>query len=225
MEYIQTLVELFVGFIALFVLTKVLGKTQITQITAFDFISALVLGELVGNAIYDDDVKIGIVLFGVTIWGLLIYVLEIITQKMKRTRKFLEGEPAIVIRKGQIQREILKKNHLDINQLQHLLRLKDVFSIQDVEYAILETDGQVSVLKKSTVSTPTRKDLNLTPQNVVLPITLIIDGEMVRDNLQSIGFDAVWLRNQIQASGATSIKDVLYAEYQEGQALHVQMYK
>lgn len=147
MEYLHILSVLVVGYIFLFIMAKLLGKTQITQITPFDFISAIVLGELVGNALYDQETGIPEIFFAVAVWGILIYATEILTQKYKRARKLLEGEPSIVIKKGKIIYEELKKNHLDINQLQHLLRSKDVFSIRECEYAILETDGTVSALK------------------------------------------------------------------------------
>lgn len=224
MEYLETAIELIVGFTALFILTRLLGKTQITQITTFDFISALVLGELVGNALYDEQIHIGRILFAITMWGILIFAIEIITQKFKGTRKLLEGEPSIVIRKGKIDREVMKKNKLDINQLQHLLRSKDVFSIQEVEYAILETDGKVSVLKKADAASPSRKDLNLPTDNVVLPVSIILDGEVIKDNLEKIGHNDQWLQKQLKENGVARIKDVLYAEYKEGEALYVQKY-
>lgn len=221
MEIGQTAIELFVGFIALFIITKVLGKTQITQITAFDFISALILGELVGNAIYDNNVGLGQILFAVFFWGILIYTMEIVTQKFKKTRKVLEGEPSIVIKNGKVQREQLKKNMLDVNQLQQLLRKKDVFSVSDVEFAILETDGSVSVLEKSKSQTPTKKDLNIPGKPVKLPVTLINDGEIIWDNLKSSGVDEIWLMNQVKSQGINKIEDVFYAEWKEGESLYV----
>jgi len=171
-DYIQILVELILGYIALFVLTKVMGKTQITQITPFDFISALILGELVGNAIYDDDIKFQKVIYAVVVWGLLIFLTEVLTQKKKGLRKLLEGRPTIVIRKGKIDYVALKKTRLDINQLQHLLRSREIFSIRECEYAILETDGSISVLKKSGYSNVTIRDMNLPHSPVKLPVTL-----------------------------------------------------
>ncbi|NSL51424.1 YetF domain-containing protein [Calidifontibacillus erzurumensis] len=224
MGYLYTGIELVIGFIALFVLTKMLGKTQITQITTFDFISALVLGELVGNALYDDKTHFGKILFSIFLWGMLIYIIEFITQKFKSTRKLLEGEPTIIIRKGKIDRQAMKKSKLDINQLQHLLRAKDVFSIQDVEYAILETDGKVSVLKKSDAASLTRKDMKLPPEETSIPITIIIDGELLKDNLKQTGHNSQWLEKQLHAHGISKIKDVLYAEYKEGEPLYVQKF-
>ena len=96
--------DLLFGFFALFVLAKVLGKTQISQITAFDFISALVLGELLGNALYDEEIGIIHIAFVVSVWGGLMYVTEYITQRFKRSRELLEGSPAIVIKNGKLIR-------------------------------------------------------------------------------------------------------------------------
>lgn len=224
MEFVQIFMELIFGYIALFVLTKVMGKTQITQITPFDFISALILGELVGNAVYDKDITITKVIFAVIVWGLLIFVTEVLTQKKKSLRKLLEGEPSIVIRQGKIDYKVLKKAHLDINQLQHLLRAKGIFSIRECEYAILETDGAISVLRKSSYSIPTLKEMNLPLSPVTLPVTLILDGQVEVDNLQMIEWNRERLLHEMKKYGINSEKEVLYAEWKEGEDLHVQKY-
>ncbi len=97
-------------FFALFLITKILGKTQISQITPFDFISALLLGELVGNALFDPNAGIGEIAFVVALYGILMYIVEIISQKYKRTRHLLEGSPTIVIYRGKLVRDMMKKN-------------------------------------------------------------------------------------------------------------------
>ncbi|MDF1507481.1 DUF421 domain-containing protein [Robertmurraya sp. DFI.2.37] len=223
-EYLQILIELIFGYIALFALTKIMGKTQITQITPFDFISALILGELVGNAIYDNDITFQKVIYAVVIWGLLIFITEILTQKKKGLRKLLEGKPSIVIRKGKIDYEMLKKARLDINQLQHLLRSRGIFSIRECEYAILETDGSISVLRKSSYEHVTIRDLNLPRSAVKLPVTLILDGEIEADNLHFIKWNEEMLYNEMKKFGIDSEKDVLYAEWREGEELLIQTY-
>jgi uncharacterized membrane protein YcaP (DUF421 family) len=223
-EYVQILTELIIGYTALFVMTKLMGKTQITQITPFDFISALILGELVGNAIYDNEIKFGKILFAIAVWGLLIFFTELLTQKKKGLRKLLEGEPTIVIRKGKIDYNVLKKAHLDINQLQHLLRAKDVFSLRECEYAILETDGSINVMKKAGYANVTVDDMKLSHTSVTLPVTLILDGEIETDNLYLANLSREQLLKEIQKFGVQSEKDVLYAEWKEGEALHVQTY-
>lgn len=225
MDYFRIATELFTGYVALFFLTKILGKTQISQITAFDFISAIIVGELVGNALYDENVGIMDILITVLMWGFLIFLTEIITEKSQRWRKFLEGEPSIVIHKGKIDYKQLKKNHLDINQLQHLLRSKDVFSIRECEYAILETDGTISVMKKQPYSNVTLKDLKISKKQQTLPVSLILDGMVIKDNLASIQKDESWLLNEIRQRGAKTVEEVLYAEWLEEEPLLVQKYE
>nr|WP_309101243.1 DUF421 domain-containing protein [Fredinandcohnia onubensis] len=222
MEYFRISFDLVVGLLGLLVLTKILGKTQITQITAFDFISALVLGELVGNAVFDQEIGISQILFAVLVWGILIYVIEVVTQKIRRTRPFLEGKPSIIIHKGKVIKDHLKKNKLDINQLQHLLRSKGVFSIREAEYAILETDGSISVLKKSKYEPPTRQDYNMAEQKVRLPITLVSDGILIQENLKESGFTEAWLHSELKSKGVATYKDLLYAEWHEEEGLYVQ---
>ncbi|CDQ20999.1 Uncharacterized membrane protein YcaP, DUF421 family [Halobacillus karajensis] len=216
MDYLQITSETLFGFLALFVMTKVLGKSQITQITAFDFIAALVLGELVGNALYDKEVGILDIGYAILLWSILIYTTEMITQKFKGTRKLLEGSPSLVVYKGKIDRDQLKKNKLDVNQLQHLLRAKDVFSIKEVQYAVLETDGTISVLKASQYQNVTRDDMKLAPKNVPLPRAIISDGEVIWDNLREAGFDEKWLDDQLNSQDIQDPSDVMYAEYTEG---------
>ncbi|MDR7072061.1 DUF421 domain-containing protein [Fictibacillus barbaricus] len=217
-------IELIVGFISLFLLTKILGKTQISQITPFDFISSIFLGELVGNAMYDDKISIFIILYAILIWGTLVYVVEIITQKFKKTRKLLEGAPSIVIRKGMIDREQLKKNKLDINQLQNLVRQKGYFGLREVEYAILETNGALSILPKYQYGAPTRQDMRLfSQQQPELPITLILDGELNHDNLSTAEISEKQLWEMLHEKGYKSYSEIVYAEMSEGKLLIMPM--
>ncbi|MGG3641782.1 DUF421 domain-containing protein [Bacillus gobiensis] len=222
MDYLHITTELIIGFFALFLVTKILGKTQFAQITPFDFISALILGEMVGNAIFDENVSVWEILFAVAVWGILIYIIELLSQKFKGLRGLLEGQPTIVIDKGKINYQALKTNKLDINQLQTLIREKGYFSITEVEYALLETDGSVSVLPKHPNSPLTKQDLDIKYKPVSLPITLILDGELVKNNLTEAGFDEDWLKKQLEAEKIHDYKEVLYSEWHEIRGLHIQ---
>ncbi|MET3683353.1 uncharacterized membrane protein YcaP (DUF421 family) [Alkalibacillus flavidus] len=223
MDFVRIFLESCVGFSALFVLTKVLGKSQITQITAFDFIAALVLGELVGNALFDKEVGIPMILFAVTLWGVLIYTTEWVTNKFRRTRKILEGAPSLVIRRGQIQKDVLKKAKLDMNQLMHLLRDEGVFSIQEVEYAVFETNGSINVLPKYRYQTPKNEDLGFTPQAVEMPIAIITDGEIIGENVDEITWGYDDLYDELNRQQLT-VEDVMYAEWTQKSGLYVMPY-
>lgn len=220
MDFLRITVEAIVGFAALFAITKILGKTQITQITPFDFISALILGELIGNALYDPEVGLVMILYAVTLWGTLIWSIDIITQKFRRSRAFLEGKPSLLIRRGQLQRKIMNENRIDLNQLMHLLREKGVFSIQEVEYAILESNGALSILKKHLYQTPNYQFFNATPKAVYLPTAVILDGEIVLENLKEIEIDENTLRKEVEKQGLT-IEEVIYAEWHKEQGLYI----
>lgn len=224
-SYFHIFTDTVFGFFALFVLTKILGKTQISQLTAFDFISAVILGELVGNALFDKDTGIAKMAFVIALWGVLLYSVEMIVQKFKKTRYLLEGKPSLVIHKGQIIRDEMKKNKIDVSELQHLLRAKDVFSIQEVEYAILETNGHVSVIKKPAYQTPNKKDLNVYPEEVFLPFTLISDGEMLHDNIMEAGLTVEWLQKELKRQNYNRVEEVFYAEYAEGKKLFISPFK
>ena len=220
MDFLRITVEAIVGFAALFAITKILGKTQITQITPFDFISALILGELIGNALYDPEVGLVMILYTVTLWGTLIWSIDIITQKFRRSRALLEGKPSLLIRRGQLQRKIMNENRIDLNQLMHLLREKGVFSIQEVEYAILESNGALSILKKHLYQTPNYQFFNATPKAVYLPTAVILDGEIVLENLKEIEIDENTLRKEVEKQGLT-IEEVIYAEWHKEQGLYI----
>jgi len=217
--YFHIFIDTTFGFFALFILTKVLGKTQISQLTAFDFISAVILGELVGNALFDEKTGIAKMAFVITLWGVLLYSVEMIVQKFKGSRYYLSGKPSLVIHKGNIIRDEMKKNKIDVDELKHLLRAKDVFSVQEVEYAILETDGKVSVMKKPAFQTPNKKDLNVYPEENYLPFTLISDGEIIEDNVKEAGLDKEWLHEELRRQNYNRVEDVFYAEYTKGKKL------
>lgn len=218
------LYETIFGFCALFILTKVLGKTQISQLTPFDFIAALVLGELVGNALFDKEAGILEIGYVILLWGSLLYIVELITQKFKGSRFILEGKPSVLIYQGKFVYEEMRKSKIDVQEVQHLLRAKDVFSIQEVEYAMLETNGEISILKKSEFQTPTKKDLNIKPSKVQIAMTLITDGEVIKDNLAEANLTEKWLLKELKGRNFESIKEVFYAEWLEGENLFILPY-
>ncbi|AOT70314.1 DUF421 domain-containing protein [Geosporobacter ferrireducens] len=221
LDFYSLTVELIIGFFAVLVVTNVLGKTQISQFTPFHFISALVLGELLGNAIYDREVSIKYVLYALFLWGGLLFLIEILTQKFKKTRNFFQGNPSILIRQGKIDYQELKKNRMDLNELLSLMRQKDIFSVREVEYAVLELSGSLSILKKSNYDQPDRQDLQIPEKPVFLPIALIMDREIIEDNLTNYGLDNQWLMDQLHMHGIRDVKDVLYAEWERNEGLLV----
>ncbi|OCL26641.1 hypothetical protein U472_11720 [Orenia metallireducens] len=221
MELKSITIDLLIGFITLFLLTKLLGRRQIRQLTAFDFIFSIVLGELLGNAIYDPEVNFLYILYTLSLWGLLMFGVQLIEQKFIKLRKFISGNPAMVIREGQIDYKKLKETRMNITQLRSLLRQEGIFSLKEVEYAILETDGELSILKKSDYEQTMRKDLNIPSQSVKLPIILISDGQVLWENLHKHNLNKEWLEQELLNNNIHRFDDVLYAEWSEGEELYV----
>lgn len=228
MEYIfffKLSIKLVLGFLALMLTTKILGRRALNQITPFDFISSMVLGELLGNAIYDVEIGFQAILYGIFFWSFLIYLIEKITQKIPKSRGFLEGRPSILIRDAQIDYDELKKQMMDIDELLGLLRTQNVFSIREVQYALLEANGLLSVLKKSCYDCPNRMDLKMANERIYLPVILVADGVLIKENLKLCNITEKQLLTELNQLGYKKISDVMYAEWKKDEGLHVNSYK
>lgn len=214
--------ELVIGFFLLFFIVKFVGRKIIKQITPFTFIASIVIGELLGNALYDHEIGVGYVVYSMCLWGFLLFVVEISSQKFLLFRGFVEGKPAALIRDGVIDREQLKKSRMNINQLQSLLRQSETFSVREVAYCYLEANGSISILKKPKYQKTTLEDFNLIGKPAYVPVTLIRDGEVLLDELKDIGLDEEWLRLQLLSHNVSDYKDVFLAEWLEGDGIFVQ---
>lgn len=217
-------IEIVIGFFLLFVLVKVVGKKIINQISPFTFIAAIVLGELLGNALYDEKVGVFYIIYSMVLWALLLLVVEMLGQKFLKLRLIFEGKPSVIIRDGVINREQLKKNRMNINQLQSLLRQSETFSIREVAYCYLESNGSISILKKSAYQKTTREDFNKPLKQVHVPVTLIRDGELLVDELRDIGKNEEWLMVQLRIHNVMNTREVFIAEWLENDGLFIQTF-
>jgi uncharacterized membrane protein YcaP (DUF421 family) len=214
-------IKVIVGFATLFFIIIITGRTSIYQLTPFHLVFVLVLGDFLGSTIYEDKVGIFHFLYAIGLWTLLMLGIEFMTLKSKSTRSLLLGNPNIIIRDGVMDRKLLTKNKLDVNQVLSILRQNNVFSVREVKYGILEANGQLSLLLKSQYQKPDKQDLNLPESPVDLPTSLIIDGEILWDNLHELGFDQQWLDIQLTTNGYDNVKRILYADWRESEGIHV----
>ncbi|TMW72042.1 DUF421 domain-containing protein [Alteribacter natronophilus] len=224
-QFTDMTIKLILGFFMLFLITRMLGKTTINQLTPFDFVSAIVLSELLGNAVFESNVPISFIIYSIVIWGLLLVLMERILLRFKGLRSLFEGKPSIVIRDGQIDKNELKKNRMNLNQLMSLLRQSETFSVREVAYAILESNGGISVLKKASYKEVTRGDIELKDKKIHLPVSLILDGEVLVDNLGETGHDRTWLDEKLQQYEIHDASEIMYADYTEDDGLYIVPYK
>ncbi|WP_073024763.1 DUF421 domain-containing protein [Lutispora thermophila] len=209
--FIRTIILYFL----IVIIMRLMGKRQIGQLQPSELVVALIIADLaaipMGNT--------GIPLLAGIIPILTLFVCEAmlsyISLKSQLARRIISGKPSIVIEKGKILENELRKQRFNIDDLMEQLRLKDVFDIQDVEYAILETGGQISILLKTDKKPVIREDLNIKHQYEGLPISLIIDGRINCHNLSISGHDMNWLNKQLSINGIKSPRDVLYAYISE----------
>ena len=213
--YLHLLIKLAVGFAALFAATKLIGGREVKQLTVFDFISAIVLSELVGNVLYQDEATALHMVFAIAVWTLLIIGIDTVTMHSRPARRLFDGEPDLIIEKGHIDKSVLKKHHLDLNELMSLLRQKEVFAVRDVVYAFLEPNGSLTLVR-SKAGEESGEDA------VSLSMPVIVDGHASHGALARLGKDVDWLERQVTSLGFGRIKDVFYAECREGGSLHIQ---
>ena len=185
-------------YIIVLIVMRLMGKREIGQLQPFELVISIMIADLASIPMTDTGVPIfnGIVpILGLLCMHLVITLLNI---KSVNIRKVTCGKPTILIFRGKIDESALKRERFTISELQERLRGKDVFNLGDVEYAILETNGEVSVILKPNKRTTTPEDFNMEPEYEGVPYDLIVDGKIMYDNLNKIGRDKNWLIKEVE---------------------------
>jgi len=188
-----------------------MGKKQIGQLQPFELVIALMISELAAMPMQNTSIPLfhGIIpIITLLVLQILISTLQL---KSEVARFIFCGKPSILIEKGKINMKELKNNRVNLNDLIEELRLKDYYNLEDIEYAILETGGQISIIPKTELEAATRKDLNIKTSQDMLPVTLILDGKINSKNLKLINKDISWLNGQLSKRHITSTDQVLLA--------------
>ena len=197
-------------YIIVLIVMRLMGKREIGQLQPFELVISIMIADLASIPMTDPGVPIfnGIVpILGLLAMHLVITVLNL---KSVNIRKFTCGKPTILIYRGRIDEDAMRKERFTVSELQERLRGKDVFYLGDVEYAILETNGEISVIQKPEKRNTTPEDFNITPEYEGLPYDLVVDGKVMYENLKKIGKNEKWLANQIKKFN-TKAEDVLIA--------------
>lgn len=188
-------------YIIVLIVMRLMGKREIGQLEPFELVISIMIADLASIPMTETGVPLtnGIIpIFGLLLMHLLISVLNM---KSKMARKIICGKPSILIYRGRIDEKVLKKERFTINELQERLRGKEVFNIGDVEYAILETSGEISVIQKPNKRNTIPEDFNIMPEYEGISYDLVIDGEILEENLKAIGKNYVWLQKQVKKFG------------------------
>lgn len=187
---------------------RVMGKRQIGELQPSELVVAIMISDLATTPV--SDINIPLMAGIIPILTLLVFevILSFTTLKSEGFRNLLSGKPAVIIKNGVISQRELKKMRFSIEDLLEQLRLKDIFSISDVYMAILETNGELTVMEKSSKKTVTAEDLNLTVKQEKIPLVIISDGKLRKEHLKESGFDKKWVLDTIREYNIDKIEDV-----------------
>ncbi len=209
------------SIVFLFILTKIMGAKQISQLTFFDYIIGISIGSIVGILAVDRDIHYIHPLVSMTAYALTDVLISAIARKSIMARRIFTGTPTIVIYNGKIIKQSIKKLHYDLNELLSMCRIKGFYNIADIHCAIIETNGDLSVLPITQRRPVQPADLNLSPAQESVVANVIIDGKIMTKNLKGIGRNEQWLTKRLKEQGYGDPKEVLLATCDDNGALSV----
>lgn len=213
-----------IGFFSLLIFTRIIGKEQISQLTFFDYVLGITIGSIAASLTTDLSSRAWPHWIGLLSWAALGYLMELITLKWRYAAKYLEGEPTIVIMNGKIMEKSLKKMKYRVSDIMALLRNKGVFDLNQVDFAIIEPNGQISVLKKPEHMPLTPKDMQIKVMPNGISTELIYDGIIIEENLTQLNKDIAWLLKELNKQGIKDVSEVFLATLNPAGSLYIDRY-
>lgn len=194
----------------LFIIAKLMGYRQISEMSFFDYVVGISIGSIAAEMATNIDLEWWKGVLAMAVYGTVGILLSIITQKSIKARKFISGTPIILIDKGKINKESLKKAKIEVDDLLTSARDKGYFNITDIEYAIMETTGKISFLPIPTKRQVNPTDLNINPKYEGLCVNVIIDGRIIKNDLKHAGITLAELETELKKQKVAS-DDVMLA--------------
>ncbi|MBO1000205.1 DUF421 domain-containing protein [Bacillus sp. SD075] len=222
-EWIEILLRSFFFLIVLFLITKVLGKKQLSQLSFFEYVTGITIGNVGAELATKVEGNIVHGVLSILVFAIAPFIAGLISLKSKTFRDLVEGKASVFIKDGKVMEDNLKKEKYTIDELLGLLRKKDVFDISEVEFALLEANGDFSVMLKKQNQPITAKDLNLPSAAVKEPQTIIMDGGILDEPLSTIGLNRNWLHTELDKLGVI-LENVFLAQANSNGELTVDLF-
>ncbi len=224
-DHLIILIRSFSAFILLMIIARALGKQTLSNMNFLEFVTAVILGAIAANLAFNEKIEVVHLLIALSVFTIISYILSKLFLKFRKFKMWTEGTPTILIEGGLILEGNMKKNNMTMDSLNEQLRQKEIFNIEDVEYALLENNGKLSVQKKKELQAVTLKDLQLNPGKATqYPIELVIDGQLLHGTLNANHIPESWILSQLKARGK-KLEDVFYAVKGSNGQLYVDDYK
>lgn len=222
-DWLDILLRSTLFLITLFIITKILGKKQIAQLSFFEYVTGITIGNIGAEVVTGLEQKIHLGIIALVTTATIPFIAGIITLKSKTFRNLIDGKGTVFIKDGKVMEDNLKKEKITIDEFLEMLRSNNVFQVSQVEYAVLESAGNLSVLLKKEYRPLTPKDLNLTVANEKEPQTVIMDGELLLEPLATIGRSKKWLKTELDKLGVT-IENVFLGQVNSYGEITVDLY-
>ncbi|MCI7814628.1 MAG: DUF421 domain-containing protein [Lachnospiraceae bacterium] len=199
------------SIVAIFILTKLMGYRQMSQMSMFDYINGITIGSIAAEMATSLEESFTQPLIAMIVYALAALLLSWLGSKSIKARRLIEGKPLVLLSNGELYRENLKRAKIDVTEFLVQCRVNGYFDVSKIETAILEGNGKISFLPKASDRPVTPSDMNLYPEQDYMVANVILDGKIMEKNLKHTGNDEKWLRNQIKGQGASQVEDVLLA--------------
>ena len=207
MEIIKISLTALLSAASLFIIAKILGHKQISQLDFFDYITGITIGSIAAELATELEKPLR-PLIAMIIYGLVTVLLTFTTNKLPKMRKYINGTPTIIMNNGKIYRENMKKAKLDLSEFMLLCRQEGYFNLEDIQTAIFEFNGRLTILPLSEKRAVTPADINLSPQQEYISTEVIMDGRILDENLKRMGLDSKWLKKQLAEQGYSNPKKI-----------------
>ncbi|MBD8027322.1 DUF421 domain-containing protein [Ureibacillus sp. Re31] len=225
-HFFEMILRSTLAFATILIVARVIGKKQLSQLTFFHYITGITIGSIAAEVSTQHRTDFWDGFTSLIWWALLTLFISFISLKSSRIRVLVDDRPTILIQNGTIIKSGMKKARLHIDELGMLLREQGIFSFDEVHYAVFETNGELSVLKKPANSTATKQDVkadvSLPPH---MPTELISDGKINKSNLDELNLTEEWLLNKLKKKNVKDIKNVYFAQYLENGSLYISLNK
>ena len=215
----STIIKGILIYVLALILSKLIGIKIISQMNFFDFIMGVSIGSMIAKIIIDKDHVVLSGTIALIIFTLLTIATSYLNLKSYTARSIINAKTLILIENGRIIDKNMKKLRISINELMMKLREKDVFNLEDVQFAIMESNGQLSVLIKANKKPITPDDMNLKVKSLSLINDIIIDGKIIDKNLEIAGIDQNWLQSELKRKIINNIEDIFYAGIDQNKKL------
>ena len=202
-DWLDIIIRSILFLLILFFITKMLGKKQISQLSFFEYVNGITIGSIGAEIVTGLEQSVFLGILSLITFAAIPFIAGFVSLKSKPFRNFVEGKGTVFIKDGKILEDNLKKERYTTDELLELLRKDNVFKVADVEFAVLETTGDLSILLKKENQPLTAKDLNLTVASEKEPQTVIMDGEILDEPLATAGRSRQWLHTELSKLGVT----------------------